>query len=240
MCGRFVLTTPADALAEEFSAAMGGLVGLVLVPRYNIAPMQDVVVVRCVEGKRSLAMLGWGLIPSWAKDPTIASRLINARSESAATKPSFRDAIRKRRCIVPASGFYEWKKQGNSKQPWYFHPSRPSSLLAMAGLWERWENPASETGETLETCCLLTTSANDVLEPVHQRMPVTLDRDGIERWLDPAITDAKDLADLLVPAPADRLEGYPVSTAVNRVRNDDARNIEEIEDDGSPRQGSLL
>jgi putative SOS response-associated peptidase YedK len=236
MCGRFVLSTPADAIAAEFGAMTGGLV---LRPRYNIAPMTDVVVVRSVDGQRSLAMLRWGLIPAWARDPTIASRLINARSESAADKPSFRDAMKKRRCIVPASGFYEWKKEGTRKQPWYFHPSRPASLLAMAGLWERWRDP---DGEIVETCCLLTTSANPVLAPVHDRMPVTLDREGIARWLDPAETDSRGLTDLLVPAPPARLRGHPVSTAVSSVRNDDARNIEPVADKevDTPAQGKLL
>lgn len=230
MCGRFVLSTPADAIAAEFAAMTGGLV---LRPRYNIAPMTDIVVVRAVEGQRSLAMLRWGLIPLWAKDPTIASRLINARSETAAEKPSFRDAMKKRRCIVPASGFYEWKKEGTRKQPWYFHPSRPTSLLAIAGLWERWRDPS---GEIVETCCLLTTSANSVLAPVHDRMPVTLDREGIKRWLDPVETDPKGLADLLVPTPATTLHGHPVSTAVNNVRNDDARNVEEERTAAAQRQ----
>lgn len=236
MCGRFVLSTPADAIAAEFAAMTGGLV---LRPRYNIAPMTDVVVVRAVDGQRSLAMLRWGLIPLWAKDPTIASRLTNARSETAAEKPSFRDAMKKRRCIVPASGFYEWKKEGTRKQPWYFHPSRPTSLLAIAGLWERWRDPE---GEIVETCCLLTTSANPVLAPVHDRMPVILDREGIDRWLDPEDTDSKGLADLLVPAPATTLHGHPVSTAVNSVRNDEARNIErEMETkEAEPAQGKLL
>jgi len=233
MCGRFVLTTPADAIAAEFAAMTGGLV---LRPRYNIAPMQDVVVVRAVDGRRTLCVLRWGLIPFWAKDPAIASRLINARSESAAEKPSFREAMKKRRCIVPASGFYEWRKEGKRNQPWYFRPSRPTALLAMAGLWERWRDPE---GEITETCCLLTTDANPVLAPVHDRMPVLLDRQGVERWLDPAEGDPEKLSDLLVPAPEAQLEGHPVSTAVNSVRNDDARNIEEIEQ-GDPAQGRLV
>lgn len=230
MCGRFVLTTPADALAAEFAADLGGLV---LRPRYNIAPMQDVVVVRNVDGRRTLSMLRWGLIPSWAKDPTIASKLINARSETAADKPSFRDAMKKRRGIVPASGFYEWKREGTRKQPWYFRPTSPASSLAIAALWESWRSPDDGV---VETFCLLTTEANSVLAPVHDRMPVLLDADGIRRWLDPDLTDAKGLADLLHPAEASRLRGHPVSTAVNAVRNDDARNIEEA----VPAQGSLL
>jgi putative SOS response-associated peptidase YedK len=220
MCGRFVLSTPADAIAEEFAALTGGLV---LRPRYNIAPMQDVAVVRVSGGQRVLAQLRWGLIPFWAKDPAIASKLINARSESAATKPSFREALKKRRCIVPATGFYEWKKEGTRKQPWYFRPSRPGALLAIAGMWERWKDPE---GNPVDTVCLLTSEANSVLSPVHDRMPVLLDRAGVKRWLDDSISDAAKLQDLLVPGPPEALAGHPVSTAVNSVRNDDARNVE--------------
>lgn len=249
MCGRYVLTTPADALAAHFAASTGGLV---LTPRWNIAPMTDIVVVRSVEGRRTLSMLRWGLVPSWARDPSIAAKLINARSETAAEKPSFREAVRKRRCIVPASGFYEWKRVGSRKQPWYFRAAdataRPMAAtpaaspgrgtLAMAGLWETWK---AADGEFVETCCLLTTGANAVMAPVHDRMPVLLDDDGIRRWLDPETRDAKDLADLLHPAPDAALDAYPVSPAVNSVRNDDARNVEpesEVEVP-PPAQGTL-
>ena len=223
MCGRFVLSPPADAIAEEFSALTGGLA---LKPRYNIAPMQDVVVVRVSGGQRVLAVLRWGLIPFWAKDPAIASKLINARSETAATKPSFREALKKRRCIVPATGFYEWKKEGTRKQPWYFQPSRPGALLGIAAMWERWKDPE---GNPVDTVCLLTTAANSVLSPVHDRMPVVLDDAGVKRWLDDSIADAAKLQDLLVPGPPAEMTGHPVSTAVNSVRNDDARNVESIE-----------
>ena len=229
MCGRFVLTTPADALAAEFAASTGGLV---LTGRYNIAPMQEIVAVRSIEGERSLALLRWGLIPIWAKDPAIASRLINARAETAATKPSFRDAMQRRRCIVPASGFYEWRKEGTRRQPWYFRSADPRKSLAIAAVWERWRDPE---GRIVETCCLLTTAANRVCAPVHDRMPVILDEAGIARWLDSAESDPAALADLLVPAPEERLHTHSVSTAVNSVRNDDERNIlEEV-----PTQPSL-
>jgi putative SOS response-associated peptidase YedK len=222
MCGRFVLTTPADALAAEFAADTGGLL---LRPRYNIAPTQEIVVVRNVGGRRTLSMLRWGLIPFWAKDPSISTKLLNARAESCCEKPSYRDAVRKRRAIVPASGFYEWKKEGARKQPWYFRSATPQASLAIAALWESWKSPE---GEIVESCCLLTTSANSVLAPVHDRMPVILDPDGVDRWLDPSQTDSKLFADLFVPTPAP-LEAWPVSTGVNAVRNDDARNIEPIE-----------
>ncbi len=243
MCGRFVLTTPAEALAREF-AAMAVDAGLVLRPRYNIAPAQDLVVVRSGDDGRRLSMLRWGLVPSWAKDPSVASRLTNARSETVAEKPSFRDAIRRRRAVVPASGFYEWKREGTHKQPWYFfpagpatpggdspsaatleHPSLPAAPLAMAALWESWRTP---DGDLLETVCLLTTAANAVMRPVHDRMPVLLTGAGMNRWLDPSTTDPRVLLDLLVPAPDDELQAHPVSTGVGSVRNDDARNIEPV------------
>lgn len=237
MCGRFVLTTPAQAIAAEFAAEAGGLV---LRPRWNIAPMTDVVVVRADDdGRRRLAMLRWGLIPFWAKDPSIASRLINARSESAAEKPSFREAMKKRRGVVPASGFYEWKREGTRKRPWYFHPPSERGLLALAALWETWKAP---DGEVVETCCLVTTDANAVLAPVHDRMPALLGGEALERWLDPREHDAAALSALLAPAPPGSLEARPVSSRVNAVRNDDARNIEP--EDGEPAapgaQGVLL
>jgi putative SOS response-associated peptidase YedK len=233
MCGRFVLTTPADAIAAEFGAEAGGLV---LTPRYNIAPMQEVVVVRSTDGVRRLSVLRWGLIPAWAKDPSIASRMINARSETAASKPSFRDAMKKRRCIVPASGFYEWRKEGTRKQPWYFRSRDPRRSLAIAAVWERWRDPE---GQLVETCCLLTTGANAICAPVHDRMPVLLDPAGVERWLDASLTSADDLAELLTPAPEDRLGAHAVSTAVNSVRNDDARNVDEIAGEVAAPQGEL-
>ena len=233
MCGRFVLSTPADAIAEEFSALLGGLA---LRPRYNIAPMQDIVAVRNLDGRRTLSLLRWGLIPFWAKDPKIAARMINARSETAAAKPAFRDALRKRRCIVPASGFYEWKKEGSRNQPWYFHTGARSGArapsLAIAAVWESWRAPhkrdeRDQKDEHVETCCLLTTAANRVCSPVHDRMPVLLDAAAVERWLDPSTTDAATLGDLLVPAAESALVCHPVSIAVGSVRNDDARNIED-------------
>jgi putative SOS response-associated peptidase YedK len=253
MCGRLVLTTPAHALAKEFAAATGGLI---VRSRWNIAPMTDVVVLRADPehpGERRLSMLRWGLIPFWARDPSIAAKLINARSETVAEKRSFREAVRKRRCIVPSDGFYEWKRAGSRKQAWYFCPSDASRTaesgtvgrvtLAMAGLWEIWSGP---DGEPVETCCLLTTAANAVMAPVHDRMPVLLDDNGIRRWLDPSMHDAKALAGLLHPAPDSALKAWPVSSTVNAVRNDDPRNVEPVVLDADeeqalpPAQGSLF
>lgn len=224
MCGRFVLTTPADALAREFAALDPGLA---LGARYNVAPLQNVVIVREADGKRSLAMVRWGLLPAWTKDPALASRLINARSETVAEKPSFRQAVKTRRCLVPACGFYEWKREGRRRQPWYFTSTRPRTL-AIAGLWERWRSPE---GEIVETCCLITAPANALVAPVHDRMPVLLDESGCARWLDAGITDAAPLQSLLVPAPEESLRAWPVSPAVGDARHDHSTNIEPIDED---------
>jgi len=221
MCGRFVLTTPAQALATHFEAWAGQLV---LAPRYNIAPTQEVVAVRIEQRSRRLVMLRWGLVPSWAKDPAIGNRMINARSETAAEKPSFRNALAGRRCIVPASGFYEWKREGARKQPWYFH-APDHAPLAIAALWEMWRAP---NGTALESCTLLTTAANALLSAVHDRMPVLLRRQDYGRWLDPDIRDAREIQSLLVPAPEQSLTSHAVSAAVGDARRDDARNIEPL------------
>ena len=218
MCGRFTLTTPANALAEHFGAVLDDLS---LRPQYNIAPTHDVVVVRIENGERRLRTLRWGLVPYWAKDPAVGSRMINARCETAAEKPGFRDALRRRRAIVPASGFYEWKKEGRRKQPFYFH-ARDNAPLAIAALWESWK---SHDGHRLETCCLLTTGANSLLADVHDRMPVLLSPHDYELWLDPTVREPEAVMPLLTAAPEDSLAMYPVDTCVGDVRNDDEHNI---------------
>ncbi len=168
-----------------------------------------------------MAWFHWGLVPRWADDPAIGNRLINARAETAATKPSFRDAFRRRRCLIPADGFYEWKRQGGGKQPYYIRleDDRP---FAFAGLWERWE----KAGAVIESCTILTTDANELLMPLHNRMPAILDREQFDRWLDPTIEDAKVLQPLLGPYPAERMIAYPVSTVVNSPRHDVAECID--------------
>lgn len=235
MCGRFVLTTPAQALAAHFEAWDGER--LVAAARYNIAPSQDVVAVRLDQGRRRLVMLRWGLVPWWAKDPAIGNRMINARAETAAGKPSFRDAMARRRCIVPASGFYEWRPAGRRKQPWYFK-SPEDVPLAMAALWERWLQP---DGSALESCALLVTAANATVAPVHDRMPVLLSPRDYDRWLDPNV-DTAQVQPLLAPAPDEALVGYAVTTAVGDPKNDDPGNIEPLPAAGqdSPAQKELL
>jgi putative SOS response-associated peptidase YedK len=196
-----------------------------LKPRYNIAPTQTVFAVRVNEaGKREAALLHWGLIPSWADDPKIGYRMINARSETAASKPAFRHALRRKRCLIAASGFYEWQKTGTKqKQPYYIH-RRDDKPFAFAGLWEAW----SKGEEPIESCTILTTEANDLMRPLHDRMPVILDLKKYDRWLDPGVQEAKKLESLLVPYSEDDLVAYPISTWVNSPRNQGTQCIKPV------------
>jgi putative SOS response-associated peptidase YedK len=227
MCGRMVLTRSAREIAEAFDATDEEAL-LELGPSWNVAPTQDVVAVRANDhAVRHLDRLHWGLIPFWAKDRRIGSRMINARSETAAEKPSFRNALRRRRCIVPADGFYEWQRpEAGSKSPKipYFFRRQDSRLLAIAGLWEEWTDMSS--GEIVQSCTLLTTDANSVVGPIHDRMPVLLDESGYAGWLDSKQTEASLLQGLLVPARDDVLESIRVSTLVNSPRNDEPACIE--------------
>jgi len=188
-----------------------------LKPHYNIAPTQLAPVVRTTaDGNRELAELRWGLIPSWASDPSIGSRMINARSETAATKPAFRSAMRQRRCLIPADGFYEWQKEGSLKQPMFIHRS-DNAPFAFAGLWEHWNDPEQRP---LETFTILTTAANEQLRPLHERMPIIVRAENYSKWLDPATIDPSAVAALLTDPPQD-LVLRPVSQHVNKVANDD-------------------
>jgi putative SOS response-associated peptidase YedK len=214
VCGRFTLKSPPDDLASAF--------GLDEVPeletRYNIAPTQDVAVVRRDprhEG-RTLAMLRWGLIPPWAKNPSVGNRLINARAESAADRPSFREAFRFRRALVVADGFYEWKRVGARKQPIHIG-LRDRRPFGFAGLWERWRAP---DGGTVESCTILTTEPNDLVRPIHDRMPVILPARHHDLWLDPEVVDAGGLVPLLGPYPAGEMTAHPVATLVNSPDNE--------------------
>lgn len=226
MCGRFTLRAPASAVAEQF--------GLLELPpftqRFNIAPTQPVPVVRLTPGdaepQRQLVWLRWGLIPSWADDPAIGNRLINARAETAADKPAFRAAMRRRRCLVVADGFYEWQKIGKRKQPYFMH-LRDDRPFAFAGLWEAWEGADHSA---IESCTLLTTDANAVVRPIHDRMPVILRPEDYDRWLDPAIERSQELPPLLRPFPAELMEAYPVSPLVNSPARDDPRCVEPVKE----------
>ena len=218
MCGRYSLTTPAEALATLFGAPAPAD----LAPRYNIAPTQQVPIVRLdADGARRFAMPRWGLIPSWAKDRDIGARLINARAETVNEKPSFRAAFRKRRCLMPADGFYEWQARGTLRQP--FHIARADGQpFAFAGLWESWSDP---DGATIESCALITTAANDRLRPIHDRMPVILDQTDYDLWLDVGFGTLEAVQALLGPT-AMTLDARPVSRHVNNPRHDDPRCLE--------------
>jgi putative SOS response-associated peptidase YedK len=187
-----------------------------LLPLFNIAPTNPIAAMRVVPGgqERELVTLRWGLIPSWADDPKIGYRMINARSETVATKPSFRSAFKSRRCLIAADGYFEWQKWDGAKQPFYIH-MKGGKLFAFAGLWERW---APQDGEAIESCTILTTDANELTKPIHDRMPVIVDPSDFKLWLDPA--ERPDvLQELLRPYAPKSMEAYPVSTFVNNVRN---------------------
>jgi putative SOS response-associated peptidase YedK len=214
MCGRFTLSVPAETLRDYFDLRQLPE----MPPRYNIAPTQPVAIVRpaadCVG--RALDMVRWGLIPAWADDPGIGARMINARAETVAEKPAFRAAFRQRRCLVPADGFYEWQKVGTRKQPHHIR-LKNGGPFAIAGLWEHWR---STDGEVIESCTLITTEANDLLQPIHDRMPVILPPGAFDLWLDPAVADTRPLTWLLCPFPAEEMATYPVSPRVNTPAND--------------------
>jgi putative SOS response-associated peptidase YedK len=218
MCGRVTLTSSGAELAAAFALDAEQALPE-LAPRYNIAPSQDVATVRCNrEGKRELSFERWGLVPHWAKDPSIGNRMINARSESAGAKPAFRDALRARRCIVPVDGFYEWKGARGERTPYLFRRA-DRALFGLAGLYERW---LGEGGEVVDSCTILTTEANDLMRAFHDRMPVVLARDDYSRWLDRETEDVARLSPLLVPCPNDWLTPVPVSRRINDPKNDDA------------------
>jgi putative SOS response-associated peptidase YedK len=211
MCARIFLPVTDEDLAEFLEVE----VLPAFAPRYNIAPGQDVLVVRTDKSGRTPALLRWGLVPHWTKDAAAASRFVNARSESASRRAAFKESLRARRCLVPAGGFYEWKKAGRVRQP-YAIRSR-AGLVALAGLWDRWE----QGGRALETFTVLTTAAHGHVAEIHDRMPVILERDQLAAWLDPGRCSPEDLAPLLRPYPAERLIVQPVSTRVNKPEFDD-------------------
>ncbi len=213
MCGRFSLTTDTKKLAEAFAEFSPPKE---VTPRYNIAPTQPVAVVANT-GQNKVDFFVWGLIPGWAKDPTIGNRMINARSETLAEKPSFRAAYRRRRCLVLADGFYEWRKNSDkSKTPMYIQ-LESREPFAFAGLWEQWFSP--DGGEVL-SCTIITTEPNALMRSIHNRMPVILPRSAYGQWLDPAEQAPQRLQPLLVPFPAEEMTAYPVSTFVNNPRNE--------------------
>jgi putative SOS response-associated peptidase YedK len=219
MCGRISLSTSPEELAEELE-----LPGLPqdFVPRYNIAPSQKILaIVADPAAGRQAAFYRWGLVPFWAKDPSIGNRMINARAETVAEKPAFRNAFTRQRCLVPVSGFYEWKKEGSGKVPMHIRLASRKPF-ALAGLWEEWK---PKSGAPIRSCTILTTTGNEFMAPIHDRMPVILSRDAQARWLDPTHPPA-DLRDLLAPSADAELEAWEVSTLVNSPANDVAECLE--------------
>jgi putative SOS response-associated peptidase YedK len=214
MCGRFTLRTPARDLVEVFEL----LREPELSPRYNIAPTQNVAVVRQDGKSRELSMMRWGLVPAWSKDPKAGPPLINARSETIATKPSFRTAFKRRRCLIPADGFYEWQKQADSKTkiPHYIRIAKDRAF-AFAGLWETWH---TGDGSALDSCTIVTTEANELMRPLHDRMPLILPEENYAEWLDPKNENVLELVALLRPYSSGEMTAFPISTMVNSPRNE--------------------
>jgi putative SOS response-associated peptidase YedK len=226
MCGRFRLARSKELLEEAFGA-VDGSVPVEWSPRYNVAPGQPIVAVRqdAARPVRELVPLRWGLIPSWAKESSIGYKMINARAETAAEKPAFRDAMKRRRCLIPADGFYEWKKEGKQKLPYCFTLS-DDEIFAFAGLWERWRSPA---GEPVESCTILTTEPNELAREIHDRMPVILPPDAYELWLDPGFARVDELKAMLQPYPARVMRRFRVSDRVNQVKYDDPACAAEVD-----------
>jgi putative SOS response-associated peptidase YedK len=225
MCGRFTLTTPAQRLADQFDIS-GELPDLT--PSYNVAPTQKIAAVAAnAEGERKLGRLQWGLVPRWSTDPEIGSRMINARAETVAEKNSFKSAFRKRRCLIPADGFYEWQKNeagSGPTQPYYIR-LETGTPYAFAGLWESWEG---EDGRKIHSTTIITTEANELVGEIHHRMPVILSPESYSTWLDTSIQEPDELMGLLHPYPSEQMEAYPVSTHVNRPSNDDPECVEPV------------
>lgn len=222
MCGRFSQQRPASELTEIFAAEP-----LVddLGPRYNVAPTDEALVVVQREDRRGLTAYRWGLIPHWAKDARSGSKMFNARAETLTTSPAFRDAFKRKRCLVPVDGFYEWKREGTIRQP-YRIARTDGRPLALAGLWAGWKDPATDT--VRRTFTIVTSSPNDALAALHDRMPVIIPEDAWDQWLEPEPADPGELLGLLLPSDAINLDIHPVSRLVNDVRNDGPELIEPI------------
>lgn len=239
MCGRFVSSSTPDEIAQYFDAEPAPEAALE--PSWNVAPTNDVYVVLEDGGLRRVAPHHWGLVPIWASSPSMGSKMINARAEGLATKNAFKHAFRKRRCIVPVDGFYEWRKVPGqrTKQPYFI--SRPDGEpLAFAGLWEEWKGPERDGSQRLRSTTIITTTPNDLMATIHDRMPVILPPTAWDAWLDPANADLDALGHLLVPAPSDLLVLRPVSTEVNNVRNKGAHLIDPVPEPAPPEPAPTL
>jgi putative SOS response-associated peptidase YedK len=214
MCGRFSLTPKIEHVIEKLNI----INSIELAPSYNIAPSQNIAVVRYVDGRLHISAMRWGLIPSWMKELPKSNHLINARSETVASKPSFRTAYKKRRCLIPADGFYEWQKSGDSKQPYHIQ-LKNKDIFTFAGLWEQWQGD----GQTIESCTILTTDANQEMKPIHHRMPVIIDPDQYRNWF-----ESSDPQQLFEPYPNGNLQAKAVSQYVNNPRHNDKSCIEPV------------
>ena len=232
MCGRFHLATPAAEIARLFGVER---IDADWRPRYNVAPSDEIAIVRQERASdappgagavRTLTTARWGLVPHWADAASTGYKMINARSEDAASAPAFRDAFQRRRCIVPADGFYEWQKLPRGRKQPMLIRRRDGRPFAMAGLWERWRPRGDRSGDWLETCTILTCAPNALVRPIHDRMPVILDDEELGAWLDPTRRDAESLLAMLRAAPEDALEALPVSSHVNSTKNDDPRCVQ--------------
>ena len=220
MCGRFALSASLTDLIKEFGVdKIPGEYGA----SYNIAPSQPIIVI-AKDGERKTMRCRWGFIPHWAKDPSIGHKMINARSETVADKPSFREAFKKHRCLIPADGFFEWRKERGGKVPLFIH-LMSGQLISFAGLYNTWSSPE---GDNLSTCTIITTAANKLLEPIHDRMPVIIPKEKRDTWLDPAIHDKDTLLPLLRPFPSEEMEAYDVTSRVNSPRNNTPDNIKPV------------
>ena len=204
MCGRYVLSTPAPALSKEFGLEQ---TLFTIQPNYNIAPSQPIIVI-ANEGEKKAIQSRWGFVPHWAKDPSIGHKMINARAETVAEKPAFRDAFKNHRCLIPSDGFFEWRKEKGGKVPLFIH-LKNGQPFSFAGLYSTWSSPE---GEELSTCTIITTTANKLLEPIHDRMPVIIPKKHREVWLDPTIHDKDTLQPLLKPFPSKEMEAYDVTS----------------------------
>jgi putative SOS response-associated peptidase YedK len=235
MCGRYRLSRRKLLVEEYFGTASGDEDWN---PRYNIAPSQPVIAIRQDADKpvRTVSTMRWGLVPSWAKDPSIGYKTINARSETVATTASFREPFKSQRCLIPADGFYEWKKDGKTKQPYCFEITE-GVLFAFAGLWDRW---TSSQGQIIESCTILTTTPNSLLADVHDRMPVILRRENYDLWLDPGFRNTDSVSEMLSPFDAALMKRYPVSTRVNQVQYDDAECAKAVVPEALPLQSTLF
>ena len=216
MCGRFTLHTPDAQIRDAFHLSENST--LKLKPRYNIAPSQDIPIIRDADTGREMAMTRWGLIPSWSKEIKSKYSTINARVESVAEKPTYRAPFKRRRCLIPADGFYEWKVVNGNKIPHHIR-MRDRGVFAFAGLWDRWEGE----GQTLDSCSIIVMPANEVMKPIHERMPAIIAPAHFGLWLDTRVTDKQEIMQYLTSAPSSQLSAYPVSTRVNSPKNNDER-----------------